>query len=1097
MTINGHRISLPIYNNLNNTNIIPPRCEIIKAFNIPNVLEESVIKSQEILPGLFCANVIVNAAQPFLKFINTTDNSIAIPNEFQPQFEPLTNFCFYSKVNNTNKTERKQQLLKEIRTEGLEPHIKQNLEQLCLEFNDIFSLENDVLTENNFYKQSITLNDKNPVYIKNYRTPESQRTEINQQVEKMYREGIIRDSTSPYNSPILLVPKKSNNGDKKWRLVVDFRQLNKKITPDKFPLPRIDEILDQLGRAKYFTTLDLMSGFHQIPLDEQSKKYTAFSSSTGHFEFQRLPFGLNISPNSFQRMMSIALSGLTPECAFLYIDDIIVVGCSIKTHLMNLRKVFSKLRKYNLKLNPSKCFFFRSDVTYLGHHISEKGIQPDKSKFKSIHEYPTPKSADEARRFVAFCNYYRRFIQNFAQIAQPQNHLLKKDVPFKWTQACQDAFDKLRQELLSPKILQFPDFSEEFIVTTDASKLACGAVLAQKVNDVEMPIAFASKSFTKGESNKSTIEQELTAIHWAINYFRPYLYGRKFIIKTDHRPLIYLFSMRNPSSKLTRMRLELEEYDFIVQYIKGKSNYVSDALSRIEIDSDKLKSMYIITRSMTAREQNRQRKYQITNVERHKADELSVFDAISSEIAFKIPKLTFHMNNKAIIIDVYDKKYRKRSIPAFILSRNHNQMNVQTLNEIFDYIEKGIPSRVFTHLKHERVDDTLKNKKVIAIASNDIIFTQVDINIFKEIGNQRLRTVTVMIYDRPKILSSKEEILSKLKLFHDTPTGGHVGINRMYRKIKSLYSWPNMKKIITTYVKSCEKCKHNKHFISIKPKTVITTTPVKPFNIVSIDTVGPFSYSNNRNRYAVTIQCDFSKYIIVIPIPDKSATTIAKAVIEKCILVYGPMIGIKTDQGTEYKGVFDEVCNLLQINHICSTAYHPQTIGALERNHKCLNEYLRIFSNDFKNDWDEWMNYYSFSYNTTPNIEHGFTPFEILFGKKSNTLDILQNNCKPDPLYNIGSYERELKFRLQTIHAIVHKSIEQTKMKRTNDYNSNIIETNLKIGDKVYLKLENRSKLDPLYSGPYIITALTTCNATIANGNRNSIEVHKSRLVKS
>lgn len=219
--------------------------------------------------------------------------------------------------------------------------------------------------------------------------------------------------------------------------------------------------------------------------------------------------------------MTIALSGLPPECAFLYIDDIILMGCSITHHLKNLEYVFAKLRYYNLKLNPSKCVFFASDVTYLGHHISEKGIQPDKTKFSAIQNYPIPKNADEVRRFVAFCNYYRRFIQDFAEIAYPLNKLLRKNTLFVWTTECQLAFDTLKKQLLSPNILQFPNFEKHFTLITDASKIACGAVLTQKYDDIDLPIAFASKAFTKGEANKSTIEQELTAIHWAITYFRP------------------------------------------------------------------------------------------------------------------------------------------------------------------------------------------------------------------------------------------------------------------------------------------------------------------------------------------------------------------------------------------------------------------------------------------------------------------------------------------------------------------------------------------------------------------------------------------------
>lgn len=211
---------------------------------------------------------------------------------------------------------------------------------------------------------------------------------------------------------------------------MDFRQLNKKILADRFPLPRIDTILDQLGRAKYFSTLDLMAGFHQIPLSPESRKYTAFSTPSGHYAFTRLPFGLNVSPNSFQRMMTIAMAGLTPECAFVYIDDIVVIGCSAEHHIKNLINVFKRLRHYNLKLNPEKCQFFKTEVTYLGHKITDQGILPDDTKFEVIKNYPIPTNADETRRFVAFCNYYRKFVPDFARLAKPLNDLLKKKFNF-------------------------------------------------------------------------------------------------------------------------------------------------------------------------------------------------------------------------------------------------------------------------------------------------------------------------------------------------------------------------------------------------------------------------------------------------------------------------------------------------------------------------------------------------------------------------------------------------------------------------------------------------------------------------------------------
>ena len=312
--------------------------------------------------------------------------------------------------------------------------------KICKEFEDIFYFKGDILSVNNFYKQSIPLQDKQPVYIKNYRLPNGQLEEVNKQVDELIENDIIEMSRSPYNAPLLIVPKKSENDNKKWRLVVDYRQLNKKVIDDKFPLPRLDDILDNLGRAKYFSTLDLSSSFHQIKINKEDRPLTAFSTNKGHYQFKRLPFGLKISTNSFQRMLTIALTGLNAE-SFIYVDDIIIFGCSLKHHNKNLIKTFQRLRECNLKINPAKCRFLQKEVTYLGHLITDEGVRTDPKKFEAIMKYPIPTNADEVRRYVAFCNYYRRFIENFAKIAQPLNKLLRKGVEFKWNEECEDAFN--------------------------------------------------------------------------------------------------------------------------------------------------------------------------------------------------------------------------------------------------------------------------------------------------------------------------------------------------------------------------------------------------------------------------------------------------------------------------------------------------------------------------------------------------------------------------------------------------------------------------------------------------------------------------------
>lgn len=1095
----GITIEHPIEEEKKYTFIIPARSEIIQSISAPKIKEDSIIHSQEILPGVFCGNSIFSKENPYVKFINTTEKDVRINNRnFKPTIEPLKKYTVLSikKINKQlNSNSRLNSILEKLNIKDTPKFVQNDLKKLISDFSEIFCLENDQITTNNFYEQSIQLKDNNPSYIPNYKQIYSQTDEINGQVNKMLENQIIEHSTSPYNSPILLVPKKSEDISKRWRLVVDFRQLNKKILPDKFPLPRIDTILDQLGRAKYFSTLDLMSGFHQIPLEHNSKKYTAFSTPTGHYQFTRLPFGLNVSPNSFQRMMAIAMSGLNPETAFVYIDDIIVTGCTEKHHIENLSKVFKRLENYNLKLNPEKCKLFKTEVTYLGHKITDAGIYPDDSKYQVIKNYPIPANADEVRRFVAFCNYYRKFINNFAKIAKPLNDLLKKGTNFNWTKQCSQSFDLLREKLLSPTVLKFPDFEKDFTITTDASDSACGAILSQTFNNKDLPIAYASKTFTKGEKNKSIIEKELTAIHWAIDYFKPYVYGRKFKIRTDHRPLTYLFGMKNPSSKLTRMRLDLEEYDFELEYIKGKSNVVADALSRIKIDSDYLKQqlpkakeedmirmknktiLRVNTRAMSkAHKKEEVRKEEIINTP-------TVWETDRPSQVNKMLKLKTDIREESIEIAIYGHNGIKR-----LGSTKFN------LND-----EKGQNGSLILESALLEICQILKrfNRDKLAVSVHDKLFRLYSISTIKEIANNAISGIEIIIYEPPRILTQKTDIDNTMNNYHMTPTGGHIGQYRSYLKIREKFKWKNMKEDIKRFINNCEACKKHKISRHTKEKEIITSTPVKPFQVISIDTVGPLPRTNNNNRYAVTIQCDLSKFVVIIPIPNKEANTIARALVEKFILVYGNFMELKSDQGLEYNNeILKKISEILKIKQTFATAYHPETIGSLERNHRSLNEYLRIFSNEHHDDWDDWTQFYQFVYNTSCHTHTQFTPFELIFGRSPNIpQDIFKSKTKP--VYNIEQYYYEMKFKLQKSNELARENLIKEKIKRQNLQNQNINPIKIGLGDQVYLKNENRKKLDPCYVGPFTVIRIMDPNCIIRNNiTYKEVIVHKNRLIK-
>lgn len=350
LTVNTPRGSttLPIFSE--DSLIIPPRCEVIRHFKIvgKNSIEDQVIHPTEVAPGVIIARSIFNPNNPYLRVINTT-NEPAMIKKTIPKSENLSNYYVFAIDEISQTEERKKAILDLVGKEVLQ-YAKKGLLELCGQYSDVFALNTDKMTINNFYSQKLRIKDNAPVYVKNYRLPQSHREEINKQVKKLIDDELIEPSFSEFNSPLILVPKPTLNGEKRWRMCVDYRLVNKKLVADKFPLPRVDEILDSLGRARYFSVLDLYAGFWQIPLEEESRDITSFSTPEGTFRWKVLPFGLNVSPNSFSRMMQLAFSGANQIQYFLYMDDIIVIGNSVKHHLDNLRGIFEICRKRNLTL---------------------------------------------------------------------------------------------------------------------------------------------------------------------------------------------------------------------------------------------------------------------------------------------------------------------------------------------------------------------------------------------------------------------------------------------------------------------------------------------------------------------------------------------------------------------------------------------------------------------------------------------------------------------------------------------------------------------------------------------------------------------------
>lgn len=354
---------------------------------------------------------------------------------------------------------------------------------------------------------------------------------------------------------------------------------------DAYPLPRIDESLDALGGSRWFSTLDMMSGYWQIEVDESDKQKTAFTSHKGLFEFNVMPFGLCNAAGTFERLMQTVCAGLRWDICLIYLDDIIVFSSTFEQHLERLESVFNRLQNAGLRLRSKKCSLFKHRVSYLGHVITENGVETDPQKVKCIRSWPTPTNVSDLRSFLGLCSYYRRFVKGFAAIANPLHGLTQKDKKFDWNADCETAFQDLKRLLVTSPVLALPDFSKQFVLDTDASGSGIGAVLSQIKDGAEQVISYGSRSLTKAERRYSITRKELLAVVHFIKTYRPYLYGRRFVLRTDHSALKWMMSFKEPEGQLARWLDTLSEYDFEIRHRAGRIHGNADALSRIDHDA--------------------------------------------------------------------------------------------------------------------------------------------------------------------------------------------------------------------------------------------------------------------------------------------------------------------------------------------------------------------------------------------------------------------------------------------------------------------------------------------------------------------------------
>lgn len=935
---------------------------------------------------------------------------------------------------------------------------KLNIKELCETYSDLFT-ENVIDSATINVKHHISLINEDPIYQRPFRLPQIQQEEIQKQVQTLLSENIIRPSDSPWVSPAHIVPKKlDQSGIQKWRMVIDYRKLNEKTKSDKFPLPNIEELFSKLQGNKYFTTLDLTSGYHQIKMDEDSIEKTAFSTPNGHYEFLRMPFGLKNAPATFQRMMNNVLKQeIARNICLVYLDDIIIYSKTKQEHINRLQQVFEALRKANLKINKNKCVFMETEIEFLGHVLNENGLKPNQKKIEAIKKFPVPKTVKEIRGFLGLIGYYRKFIPNLSKIVKPLTESTKKNAVIniedkKYLEAIQTC----KQLLTNAPILAFPDFKKTFVITTDASDIALGAVLSQDNH----PIAYASRTLSKTEHKYNTTEKELLGILWAVTQFRPYIYGRKFILRTDHKALIWLTKLKEPNQRLTRWKLKLQDYDFSIEHVKGKDNYVADALSRIEIhntDSDSLR----------------------VNLEEDLAlTDSSIESTISREVDSRSPEIirnseqgTSHSNQENSdegipIIHAYPPKRLRRVIFEMAPYKKAKREN----GIWYFYIPPGNEENIIKEFMLEY----LPQEKYAFIIPNDELYYKVSETYRKYFDTSKFKPVR---YTKSLIeIDEKEEQLRLIKEYH-LKDNRHAGIESMYRQLKEKYYWEKMKKQIKKFVLQCEPCKKEKY--NRHPNVTLsieTETPYKPMEIWHID------FMSLERQWYLSIIDKFSKYAILKP-TEKSK--VYDTLSEIFAMIGAPKKIIHDGEQSFCSEVIKELFQTYNILDHTTSPQHHKSNSDVERLHSTIQELYRLQRNSDL-DRNQKIYFITHAYNNTTHSTINMTPFEVHFGRKPK----LQNfeNFK----LIVQNYTIQQKQFLTQLNKNVHMNLRKSKEKRNERINKNIRPPKqFKIGDKVYLKnsMAERHKTNARYLGPYSIINCEEHNKyKLSNGRTYHIE---------
>lgn len=1021
-------------------------------------------------------------------------------------------------------------------SDSLKPAERAQIESLVTKYADCFAWTDTDLGFTDRVKHRIYLTDDHPIKQPYRRVPPSVLTEVKSHIEDLLEKGIIQPSSSPYSSPIVLVRKKS--GD--IRLCIDYRRLNSITKRDSFPLPRIDECLDALGGSKYFSTLDLASGYHQVAMDDEDKAKTAFTCPFGLYEWNRMPMGLCNSPATFQRLMQSVMQEYIFNILLVYLDDLLLYSKTFSDHLRTLELVFIRLRQVGVKLQPSKCQIAQTLVAFLGHEISEEGISTDPGKVSAIQGWKTPSTAKEVRSFLGLASYYRRFVKHFAKIARPLHAIIplihqrhpsdrhrgeRQPLGELWSPECQQAFATLKEALVTPPILGFADYTKDFIVEVDASLEGLGAVLSQEQPEKRV-IAYASRSLRPTEKkmpNYSSLKLELLGLKWAVTEkFRGYLLGHKFVAYTDNNPLAHWQTAKFGAVE-QRWIAELSAFNFSVRYKPGRNNTNADELSRNPVEepvgpgeefvavtslstssSNPVSVLPRRTDLWPSRPQPAAREETGTDCSSTCPASVSIRDPKPSpppadpvEIAF--PTLVTNVNlhfGTAVPADLASKIHRREGIDAPCVARSCTL--TATLAEMLgpnDLAAAQAEDPCIAPLRQHVTDHTQPSQGERSKYSADTTSLLRHLSTLRLVDGILCRvTLGSGATERSAVIVPNKLQERMFSFAHDKH--GHQGPERTLLVLRERCFWPHLADYVTDACRRCQVCQQTKRpavQLYQPPGHLVATTPLE---VVSVDFLKVDTAANGQENILVMTDV-FSKWAVAVPTKDQTAGTVVHCLLHHWIFRYGVPLRIHSDKGRQFESeVVRLLCRRYGIDKSRTTSYHPAGNAQCERYNRTLLSLLTVLPHEQRIRWPEHIAEVVFFYNSTPHASTGLSPYALLFGRKPRLPIDLFLNLRAAPASETEDY---LARHLDNIERL-RQQARDTAAKHRPDPPLPHRYTTLKVGDLVRKKIPHgRKKIANLY-GEDLLT-VTACPAPqgpyvymVRNGKGNCERVNGDRL---